>query len=97
MGASNYIKSTRKTAANVFDPKKHLRWTLPSKIHKMSDIKLSEDSGVSPMAVSEPFQLFTLEAIRQMRSEIMSKVVLRNCQYSSNLAKKGQLRGYAAE
>ncbi|MCJ1426128.1 hypothetical protein MMC29_004030 [Sticta canariensis] len=56
-----------------FDPKKHLDFTPPSKIHTMRNIKLPEHTGVSPIAVSEPFQFFTPEAIRRMRSEIMSK------------------------
>lgn len=79
-----------------FDPKKHLDFTPPSKIHTMRNIKLPEHTGVSPIAVSEPFQLFTPEAIRRMRSEIMSKDVWDNCQYSSNLS-KNQLRGFASE
>lgn len=53
-----------------------------------------KDQGVSPNAVSEPFSLFTDEAIQQMRSEVLSKQVLENCQYSSNLA-TCQLRGYS--
>jgi hypothetical protein len=62
----------------------------------MKDINLPEDTGVSPFAVSEPFQLFTKEAVMRMREEVLSKEVLKNCQYSSNLA-QCQLRGYAAE
>lgn len=52
------------------------------------------DKGISPVAVSEPFQLFTADAIKQMRSEVLSKAVFDNCKYSSNLA-QCQLRGLA--
>lgn len=62
----------------------------------MLDIKLPERIGVSPIAVSEPFQFFTPEAIQQMRSEVLSKDVREDCQYSSNLS-KSQLRGIASE
>lgn len=62
----------------------------------MRDIKLPENTGVSPMAVSEPFQLFTPEAIRRMRTEVLSKDILNKFQYSSNLS-KSQLRGFAPE
>lgn len=79
-----------------FDPKKHVNFTPPSKIHTMRDIKLSEHTGVSPMAVSEPFQFFTPEAIQRMRSEVLSKDVWDNCRYSSNLS-RSQLRGFASE
>ena len=77
-----------------FDPKKHINFSPPTKIYTMSDLNLPDGNGVSPFAVSEPFPLFTQEAIYRMRAEIMSKEVWENCQYSSNLA-KCQLRGFA--
>ena len=77
-----------------FDPKTHLGFTPPSRIYSMKDLDLAEDTGVSPVAVSEPFPLFTQQAIDCMRSEVMSRSVWDNCQYSSNLA-KCQLRGFA--
>lgn len=77
-----------------FNPEIHLNFKPPSKIFTMKEIGL-QDVGVSPNAVSEPFELFTPEAIRQMRAETLRPEVFENCQYSSNLA-KGQLRGYAS-
>ena len=77
-----------------FDPKIHLCFTPPARIYTMSDIHLPLDTGISPLAVSEPFPLFTPEAVKRMRREVLSPPVLRNCQYSSNLA-QSQLRGYA--
>ncbi|KAK0647053.1 hypothetical protein B0T16DRAFT_172228 [Cercophora newfieldiana] len=79
---------------DAFDPKKHLNFTPPAKVFTMKDIGLPEDTGVSPLAVSEPFPLFTPEAIMRMREEVLSNDVLTKCQYSSNLA-QAQLRGYA--
>lgn len=79
-----------------FDPKKHIDFTPPAKVLMMSDLKLPESTGVSPFAVSDPFQLFTPEAVQRMRAEIFSKEVLENCKYSSNLA-QCQLRGFAAK
>ena len=79
-----------------FDPQKHIDFVPPSKTHSMSDLKLPEGTGVSPFAVSEPFQLFTEEAVARMRAEIFSKEVMENCRYSSNLA-HCQLRGFAAK
>src|SRR6185295_450621 len=49
-----------------FDPRKHLNFSPPPKVFTMADIGLPENSGVSPLAVSEPFPLFTEEAIRRM-------------------------------
>jgi hypothetical protein len=79
-----------------FNPKKHIDFVPPTKVHNMNDLKLPEGTGVSPFAVSEPFQLFTEEAVARMRAEIFSKAVLENCRYSSNLA-QCQLRGFAAK
>ena len=79
-----------------FDPAKHLAFVPPSKVHTMKELDFSQDAGVSPIAVSEPFPLFTQEAIQRMRTEIMSSKVWENCQYSSNLA-QCQLRGFAAQ
>ena len=88
--------STNTMSTDDFDPKKHLNFTPPAKTLTMSDLKLPEGTGVSPFAVSDPFQLFTQEAVQRMRAEIFSKAVLENCKYSSNLA-QCQLRGFAAK
>jgi len=85
---------TKELSTEDFDPKKHIEFQPPSKIHTMSDLKLPEGTGVSSFAVSEPFQLFSEDAIERMRAEIFSKAVWDNCQYSSNLA-QCQLRGFA--
>lgn len=79
-----------------FDPRDHLNFTSSPKLFTMKDLGLPEDTGVSPIAVSEPFQLFTPEAVQQMRAEGLSKQVWENYQYTSNLS-QCQLRGYAPE
>lgn len=79
-----------------FDSKKHLAYTPPSEILMMKDIGYMEDTGISPVAVSQPFQLFSPDAIQEMRREIFKKEVIENCSYRSNIA-ACQLRGYAAK
>ncbi|KAE8381646.1 hypothetical protein BDV26DRAFT_289283 [Aspergillus bertholletiae] len=74
-----------------FDPKRHLNYRPPSKIYTMKEIGL-EGQGISPNAVTAPFQLFTEEAIKQMRAEIFSKPVLDECQYTSAFV-KNTIRG----
>lgn len=85
-----------KVAVGDFDPNKHIQYEPPAKIHTMTDLNLPKDTGISPVAVSEPFRLFTTEAVHRMRSEVLQKSVWDNCQYSSNLA-QCQLRGFAAK
>ncbi len=79
----------------AFEASKHLSFVPPEKVWTMEEIGMAK-KGVSPIAVSEPFPLFTEAAIAQMRAEVLSKSVWDNCKYSSNLA-HCQLRGYAAE
>lgn len=78
-----------------FSPSQHLRFSPPSKVHTMKEIGL-ENSGVSPIAVSEPFPLFNEEAVMRFREEVLSKDVIDNCQFSSNLS-QCQLRGFASK
>jgi hypothetical protein len=80
------IDEARFTEREPFDPKKHMSFQPPSKIHTMKEIGL-EGQGISANAVSEPFPLFTKEAIKQMRAEVFSESVLENCQYSSTFIK----------
>jgi len=80
----------------AFSPEKHLDFISPSKVFTMKELGFPENTGVSPVAVSEPFQLFTPEAVQRMRAEVLSRQVWENCQYSSNLS-KCQLRGFAPE
>ncbi|RAH56986.1 hypothetical protein BO85DRAFT_373159 [Aspergillus piperis CBS 112811] len=80
----------------VFDPSKHLAFVPPSKVHTMVELGYPNSRGVSPVGVSEPFPLFSAEAIEQMRKEVLTEEVYSNHKYSSEIA-QCQLRGYAAE
>ncbi|KAK8228190.1 hypothetical protein HDK77DRAFT_464724 [Phyllosticta capitalensis] len=83
-----------KTTGSDFQPEKHLTYKEKAEVLMMKDIGYPEDRGVSPVAVSKPFPLFSEEAVHEMRSEIFKKEVMENCSYSSNIA-ACQLRGYA--
>ena len=68
-----------------FTPAVHLSFKEPSEILMMKDLALPEDNGVSPMAVSQPFQLFSQSAIDRMRDEILSDDVSHSSFRSSDL------------
>ncbi|KAI8635446.1 hypothetical protein F5Y19DRAFT_11746 [Xylariaceae sp. FL1651] len=96
---SNYIPiitepQVSKGYQDAFTPEKHLAFKDMPKVYTMKELGIPEDRGVSPIAVSEPFTLFTEEAVRRMRQEVLSPEVMKNCRYSSNLA-QCQLRGFA--
>jgi hypothetical protein len=79
-----------------FDPAKHIKFTPPSKVWTMQELDYPEGKGISSTGVSEPFPLFSEEAVKQMRAEILSEEVWDKYKYSSNLS-HCQLRGYAPE
>ena len=93
---AKYLATDNSTPAvgKLFFPSKHLAYEEPEYIHTMEDIGFSATSGVSPVAVSEPFRLFSEEAVDIMRKEILSKEVQEKYSYTSDIAPK-QLRGYA--
>lgn len=80
----------------AFDPTKHIKFTPPSKVWTMQELDYAEDKGISPVGVSEPFPLFSEEAVKQMRAEILDEKVWDKYKFSSNLS-QCQLRGYAPE
>lgn len=86
----------RKLQDISFDPREHLTYEQPEGVIMMEDIGYSADTGVSPVAVSQPFRLFSTECIQRFRDEVLSDQVMQNCLYKSNLA-ACQLRGYATK
>lgn len=60
----------------------------------MKELGFDNDIGISSVAVSEPFPLFTQEAVMRFREEILSSEVMDNFKISSNLS-HCQLRGFA--
>lgn len=80
------VDGARVANKQLFDPKRHLKYQPPKSITTMKEIGL-EGHGISPVAASDPFPLVTEEAIGQIRSEIFSEPVMRDCQYASALRK----------
>ena len=87
-------ETKRDVVKDDFDPKRHLAFSPPSKIYTMKELGMPEGQGISPVAVSEPFRLFSDEAIHRMREEVLTPEVLENCRYTSNLG-ACMIRGYA--
>lgn len=79
-----------------FSPARHLNYTTPSKLYTMKELGYPESRGVSPVGVSEPFPLFSVDAVQKMRQEFLSDTVFAKYRFSSDLS-QCQLRGYARE
>jgi hypothetical protein len=88
--------SAQEHKVEEFNPTTHLNFTPPERITMMTELGFSKDLGISPVAVSEPFQLFSHEAVQQLRREVLADdpELMANCGYASNIA-ASQLRGYA--
>lgn len=80
------FKPARLPSSAVFDPVKHLAYREPPKQHTMTELHLANE-GISDVAVTEPFPLFTREAIVEMRRDVLSDKVLDEYCVSSNIAK----------
>lgn len=89
------IDEARQTEPVRWDAEKHLAYEAPAKIVTMKEIGL-EGHGISANAVTDPFPLFSKEAIIQMRREIFSEPVLENCRYSSTF-NANMIRGMGHE
>lgn len=86
------LRPLRDTPRRSFDPSTHLRYVSPPNTLSMKDLGLPE-AGISPLGCSEPFPLFSDEAMHIMRSEIFTNEVWDNCLQSTALA-ACQLRGH---
>ncbi|KAF4120100.1 hypothetical protein GMORB2_3511 [Geosmithia morbida] len=84
-------EESKKTARVNFDKAKHIAFEPPKNIVKMKDIGL-EGHGISPNAVSDPFPLFSKEAVEQIRAEVFSEEVLKDRQFCSTF-NKNMIRG----
>lgn len=67
-----------------FDPTTHLAFQPPDKIYSWEHLGFPIHQGVAPFCAAEPFRLFSAEAIRIMRAEVLHPQVLRDYAYSDD-------------
>lgn len=63
--------------ASDFDVAKHLRFTAPKKVYTMKELGLDPPSATSPVAITEPFPLFTIDGVKQLRRDIFRPDIVR--------------------
>lgn len=66
-----------------FDPSVHLNLEKPTWRKQLSDFGYDNNEGVCDLAATAPFQLFSDEAVRLMRNDLLSEVVQENHVYMS--------------
>lgn len=69
-----------------FDPAKHMAFEAPTGCLTMADLGLPADTGISPIAVTAPFQLFSPAGVRELRRDILSRECLENWSVSSSFS-----------
>lgn len=86
------IDAARATPVEEFDAGKHVKFEFPKRTYTMKEWGYG-NQGISPIAGSDPFPLFTEATVKQVRRELLSEDVLKTCQYASSFT-KNQIRGY---
>lgn len=76
-----------------FDPDQHLAQAPDPKTYSMTEFGVVSEKAISPVAISEPFPLFTEETVQIMRNEIFTQEVWDNCKWSTEFA-HCQIRDY---
>jgi hypothetical protein len=89
------LEAARSTPVEKFDADKHLCFEFPERRYTMEEWGYG-GQGISPIASSSPFPLYTEGAVKQIRREIFSESVMSNCQYASTFT-KNMIRGYTQE
>ena len=92
---SDLLEQARAAPKVEFDAEKHTCFQPPSRRYTMEEWGYG-GQGISPIASSDPFPLFTPEAVQQVRRELLSESVLSNCQFGSTFT-KNMIRGYSRE
>jgi hypothetical protein len=60
-----------------FDPARHMAFEPPSEVITLKELLLSEDNACSPVAITKPFPLFSLEGVTAMRRDVFRKEVVQ--------------------
>lgn len=85
-----------KSPAPTFNPSQHLSFEPPKSIVTLKELLLSEKDAVSPVAITEPFPLFTLEGVKQMRADLFRKEVVEK-HGNRTLPHCYKMRGYSKD
>ncbi|EXJ91435.1 hypothetical protein A1O1_04547 [Capronia coronata CBS 617.96] len=74
--AFDKVEQNLSEPVSLFDPSKHLCFEQPKDNVMLKDLGLSEENAISPLAITAPFPLFTLECVRRMREEMFQKKII---------------------
>jgi hypothetical protein len=62
-----------------FDPAKHLRFQPPERVYSLEELKYPLKQAVGTVAATDPFPLFTTEAVTEMRRQLLAPRTIKNC------------------
>jgi hypothetical protein len=78
------------------DPARHMNYKPPTEVITLRDLLLSEANSCSPVAITAPFPLFSLEGVTEMRKDIFRAEIVRK---HAQVIRPGvyKMRGYAQD
>ncbi|KAI1614568.1 hypothetical protein EDD36DRAFT_418399 [Exophiala viscosa] len=63
-------------SVSLFDPSQHLCFEKPKENVMLKDLGLSEEGAIAPLAITDPFPLFSLDCVRRMREEMFQEKII---------------------
>jgi hypothetical protein len=84
------------TPPSSFEPARHMAFQPPESVVTLRELFLSEENACSPVAITKPFPLFSLEGVVEMRKDIFRDEVI---QKHGQKVKEGvyKMRGYSQD
>jgi hypothetical protein len=84
------------SALTVFDPAIHLAFEPPKEFITLKELLLSEDKAISPVAVTAPFPLFSIDCVKTLRADLFRREVIDKHAYSTTPGCY-KMRGYSRD
>ncbi|KIX95190.1 uncharacterized protein Z520_09106 [Fonsecaea multimorphosa CBS 102226] len=63
--------------STTFNPARHMAFQPPESVVTLRELLLSEENACSPIAITKPFPLFSLEGVVEMRKDVFRESVIR--------------------
>ncbi|OAL34941.1 hypothetical protein AYO20_05902 [Fonsecaea nubica] len=94
---STMLRSEAEPVPSItFDPARHMAFQPPESVITLRELLLSEENACSPVAITKPFPLFSLEGVVEMRKDVFRESVVRK---HGQKIKSGtyKMRGYSQD
>ena len=84
-------------SSTTFDPEAHLCIQAPRGLITLEELGLSGESAISPVAITQPFPLFSAECVKLMRADLFRREVVEKHASRSSFNGCYKIRGYSQD